>query len=72
MLHDAALIAERMLRLVSDGVIEAIDGSQVRIVADSICVHGDSPDAVAIAQQVRQRFEQAGVTITSFAGQPAA
>ncbi|GKT18645.1 LamB/YcsF family protein [Acidovorax sp. SUPP2522] len=71
-LHDAALIAERMLRLVSDGVIEAIDGSQVRIVADSICVHGDSPDAVAIAQQVRQRFEQAGVTITSFAGQPAA
>ncbi|MDA8447445.1 LamB/YcsF family protein [Paracidovorax valerianellae] len=71
-LHDSALIAERMLRLVSDGVIEAVDGSQVRIGADSICVHGDSPDAVAIARQVRQRFEQAGVTIESFAAQPVA
>ncbi|GKT25796.1 5-oxoprolinase subunit PxpA [Acidovorax sp. SUPP3334] len=68
-LHDSALIAERMLRLVSDGVIEAVDGSLVRIGADSICVHGDSPDAVAIARQVRQRFEQAGVTIESFAAQ---
>jgi UPF0271 protein len=65
-LHDAALIAERMLRLVSDGVIEAIDGSLVAIQADSICVHGDSPDAVAIARQVRARLTQAGVTIAPF------
>ena len=65
-LHDAALIAERMLRLVSEGVVEAIDGSLVRIQTDSICVHGDSPGAVAIARQVRERFEQAGVTLTSF------
>jgi UPF0271 protein len=65
-LHDAELIAQRMLRLVREGSIEAIDGSQVRVEADSICVHGDSPDAVAIARSVRERLEQAGVAITSF------
>lgn len=65
-LHDANLIAERMLRLISDGVIEAIDGSRVAIHADSICVHGDSPGAVAIANQVRTRLTQAGVAIKSF------
>ena len=65
-LHDAELIAQRMLRLVREGSIEAIDGSQVRVEADSICVHGDSPDAVAIARSVRERLEQAGVAIASF------
>ena len=67
-LHDEALIAERMLRLVTEGVVEAIDGSLVRLQADSICVHGDSPGAVAIARQVRERLERAGVAIASFAG----
>lgn len=67
-LHDEKRIAERMLTLVRDGVIEAVDGSLVRVEADSICVHGDSPGAVAIARQLRQRFEQEGVKIASFAG----
>ncbi len=67
-LHDAGRIAERMLRLVSEGTVEAVDGSTVRIEADSICVHGDSPGAVAIARAVRDRLEQAGVTVASFAG----
>ncbi len=66
-LHDEQLIAERMLRLVREGAVEAIDGSTVRIEADSICVHGDSPGAVAIARRLRERFEQEGVAIASFA-----
>jgi UPF0271 protein len=70
-LHDADLIAERMLRLVCDGVIQAIDGSRVPITADSICVHGDSPDAVTIARQLRTRLTQAGVSIESFEVAPA-
>lgn len=67
-LHDKALIAQRMLTLVREGVIEAVDGSMVRVEADSICVHGDSPGAVAIARKIRQRFESEGVQIASFAG----
>ncbi|MBB1650588.1 MULTISPECIES: LamB/YcsF family protein [Delftia] len=67
-LHDVDQIAARMLMLVREGVVEAVDGSRVRIAADSICVHGDSPGAVAIARHLRERFEQEGVRISSFAG----
>ncbi|MGE8401987.1 MAG: LamB/YcsF family protein [Delftia tsuruhatensis] len=67
-LHDVDQISARMLSLVRDGVVEAVDGSLVRIAADSICVHGDSPGAVAIARHLRERFEQEGVRISSFVG----
>ncbi len=65
-LHDANDVAERMLRLANDGTVTAIDGSVVRIRADSICVHGDSPGAVEMARRVRERLVQAGVTIRPF------
>ena len=63
-LHDAALIAERMVRLARHGTIEAIDGSVISIETQSICVHGDSPGAVAIAKEIRRRLEAEGVVIT--------
>lgn len=66
-LHDANGVAERMLRLANEGTVTAIDGSVVRIRADSICVHGDSPGAVEMARRVRERLVQAGVTIRPFA-----
>lgn len=71
-LHDADEVAARMLRLATEGVVTAIDGSTVRIAADSICVHGDSPGAVAIARQVRNLFERSGVAVVPFvdAGAP--
>lgn len=65
-LHDLDLIGERMLRLAREGTLEAIDGSVIRIEAHSICVHGDSPGAVAIATAVRHRLEADGITIRSF------
>lgn len=42
-LHDAELVARRMLQLVAEGVVEAADGTLVAVRADSVCVHGDSP-----------------------------
>ena len=65
-LHDASLIAERMVHLALHGTIEAIDGSVIAIDAQSLCVHGDSADAVAIAREVRRRLEAAGVGIAAF------
>ncbi|MDE2416130.1 MAG: LamB/YcsF family protein, partial [Comamonadaceae bacterium] len=62
-LHDSALVAARMLRLVRDGVVEAVDGSLARVQADSICVHGDSPGAVEMARAVRMALESDGVTV---------
>ena len=66
-LHDEKLVAQRMLRLVREGVVEAIDGSLARIDAQSICVHGDSAGAVEMAQAVRAALEQDGVVLRSFA-----
>lgn len=66
-LHDPALVAARMLRLATDGVIEAADGTPLRLQADSICIHGDSPDAVAMARQIRATLLAHGVTIAPFA-----
>ncbi|SFU38136.1 LamB/YcsF family protein [Xenorhabdus koppenhoeferi] len=65
-LHDADLVARRMLQLVTEGGVESIDGKFTSIQADSICVHGDNPDAVEMAKQVKTVLQQAGVTIRSF------
>lgn len=65
-LHDPGLIAARMLRLATEGVIEAVDGSVLTLKADSICVHGDSPGAVAISARIRQVLLENGVSITPF------
>ncbi|MDQ0259230.1 UPF0271 protein [Sinomonas atrocyanea] len=65
-LHDLDGIVEHVLRIL-DGKVQAIDGSIVRIAADSICVHGDTPGAVAMAARVRAAVAEAGVGIASFA-----
>jgi UPF0271 protein len=66
-LHDPVEVAARMVRLVTDGVITAADGTDVQVTAESICVHGDSPGAVQMAARVRAALETAGVTIGAFA-----
>ena len=65
-LHDAHAVAERMLRLATEGVVVAVDGSTVRLQAESVCVHGDSPGAVEMARQVRALLERSGVTVAPF------
>lgn len=66
-LHDSALMAQRMLRLVREGVVEAVDGSLARVQAQSICVHGDSAGAVEMARAVRMALESDGVVVRPFA-----
>jgi UPF0271 protein len=67
LLHDPAEVAARMVKLVAEGTLTADDGTEVEIEADSLCVHGDTPGAVAMAQAVRQRLSTAGVRIAPFA-----
>jgi len=66
-LHDPSEVAERMLQLVQTGELPSISGKPVRIQADSICLHGDSPGAVAMARSVRHKLMQAGVPLGAFA-----
>lgn len=67
-LEDPAEVAERMLRLVRDGVVSARDGSEISVSARSICVHGDSPGAAHLATTVRERLLGAGIELRPFAG----
>jgi UPF0271 protein len=66
-LHDVDQIAARCVRLVTAGEVEAIDGSAVPVEAASVCVHGDTPGAVAVARAVRTALEDAGVAVLPFA-----
>ena len=69
-LHDPDLVTERMVRLVTEGRVTAIDGTDVEVHADSVCVHGDSPGAVAMAWAVRAELERAGAQIAPFVEGP--
>jgi UPF0271 protein len=62
-LHDPAAAAEQALRIAREGVAIADDGSRVRIEAQTICLHGDTPGAALIARAVRERLEAEGVTV---------
>ena len=62
-LHDGAEAAEQALRIARDGRVVASDGSGVRVDAETICLHGDTPGAVAIARAVRERLESSGIRI---------
>lgn len=66
-LHDPELVAQRMVRMVREGVVESIDGKLAKIDAQTICVHGDNPEAVAIARRLRAVLEESGLVIRSFA-----
>ncbi|TNB76736.1 LamB/YcsF family protein [Arthrobacter sp. BB-1] len=65
-LSDPAEVAEHVLRMATEGSVRTINGSVLKIRADSICVHGDSPGAVAMATAVKSALEDAGVSIGSF------
>jgi UPF0271 protein len=67
LLHDPEEVTARVLRLVSDGVVAAVDGSDVAVRAASACVHGDSPGAVEMARAVRAGLAEAGVAVRAFA-----
>jgi UPF0271 protein len=67
-LHDPAEVAARVVRLAREGVVTAVDGTDVEVRAESVCIHGDTPGAVEMARAVRRELEAAGFEIRPFAG----
>lgn len=67
-LHDVEEVAARVRRLALEGVVTAVDGTDVGVRAESVCIHGDTPGAVEMARAVRRDLEAAGVEIRPFAG----
>jgi len=65
LLHDVEEAAARVLRMLRENVVRAIDGSEIAIQADTICVHGDTPEAVQFARQLREHLAEAGVAVAA-------
>src|SRR3954469_7872639 len=62
-IHDAGAVVARAVRMVKDHSVLATDGSIVRLEADTICVHGDTPGSDDLAAKIRAGLEAAGVTV---------
>ncbi len=65
-LHDPDVVGARVVQMVTEGSVVAVDGSIVALEADSVCVHGDSPGAVEMAAAVRSRLDEAAVDVRAF------
>ncbi|WP_405002526.1 LamB/YcsF family protein [Georgenia satyanarayanai] len=63
---DPQEVADRVLRMATEGTVTAVDGTTVAVRARSVCVHGDTPGAVAIATAVRAALDAAGVPVAGF------
>lgn len=62
-IHDHELAAQRVVRLVREGRINDVNGNDLEIGADTICVHGDNPAAVTLTRTVREALTMAGVNV---------
>lgn len=69
-LGDPDEVADRVVRMVTTGLIPTVDGGTTPFAADSICLHGDSPGAVAMARAVRVALAAADVRVEAFDPQP--
>ena len=66
-LHRPNAIAERAVRMVKDRQVEAYTGEEIPLEIDTLCVHGDTPGAEAIARAVRDALERAGIDVRPIA-----
>jgi UPF0271 protein len=63
-LHEPAMVLDRVSRLLEDGVVETHDGTRLPLRPHSILVHGDTPGAVGLSRALRERVTAAGWTVT--------
>ena len=63
---DPEFVAARVRQVAEDGSITAFDGTVLKVDAESVCVHGDSPDSVALAQSIVKALGEDGIEIKSF------
>ena len=62
-LHDVDEVVRRSLRMVTEGCATAVDGREIEVQADSLCIHGDTPGAVEMAATLRRELDAAGVAV---------
>lgn len=63
-IHDHERVAEKVLKLVEENKVVCIDGTEIELRAETICVHGDNPAALELVKHIRKSLKEAGVEIT--------
>jgi UPF0271 protein len=63
MIEDAQQSVKQVLGMIEDGIVVSLSGKRVPVAADTLCLHGDQPNAVAFAKKLRETFAQKGVQI---------
>ncbi|MDP9651234.1 LamB/YcsF family protein [Paraburkholderia caledonica] len=66
-IHDPAVASQRIVQMLESGSLTTITGKTLPTPIHTVCVHGDTPDAVTMAHTLRAHLEKAGVTISPFA-----
>ena len=62
-LQDTEAVVPRVIRMVRDQVVDAIDGTVVPLAVDTICVHGDTPGASDLAARIRAALARSGIEV---------
>jgi len=62
-IHDHEMVAEKVLKMVQEGKVVCKDDSEIDMAADTICVHGDNPSALALVKNIREALLTSGVEI---------
>ena len=65
MIEDAAASAKQALAMIEEGYVTSLAGKRVAVSADTMCLHGDQPGAVAFAQALRKAFTEKGITVAA-------
>ena len=66
MIEECEEAASRLLHFLKTGLMPTVEGDEIPLKADSICIHGDSPKAVEMARYIRAKFDDAGVVVKPF------
>ncbi|WDV44235.1 LamB/YcsF family protein [Clostridiaceae bacterium M8S5] len=64
-IHDADLAIKRVIKIVKEDKVTAINGTDIDVQAQSICVHGDNPKAIEFVNKIRSKLKQEGIVVTS-------
>ena len=63
LIHQHAQAVAQVVRMVKEGKVLSQQGTDVAIKADTVCIHGDGPEALAFARQIREVLEQSGIIV---------
>ena len=64
-IHDPDKAADNVLKMIEEGALTSVSGKKIPVSVDTICVHGDNPQSVKLAETVRLRLENSGISISS-------